>query len=93
VPDPLTVPAVLPTAAAPVAALLIDDRAAAELLGISRAHLHRLRAAGQFIPAVKIGRCLRFRRADVESFVAAGCDIVRWRGLQAMESRRSARAV
>jgi excisionase family DNA binding protein len=74
-------------------ALLVDDRTCAKLLGVSRATIHRMHAAGQFIPTVRIGRCLRFRAADVRSFVECGCDIVRWRGLQAVEGRRSARAM
>jgi predicted DNA-binding transcriptional regulator AlpA len=83
----------VPTDAPARDALLVDDRTAAAMLSISRAHLHRLRSAGHFVPGVKIGRCLRFRAADLQTFVDCECDIVRWRGFQAMEGRRSARAV
>ena len=65
--------------AAAVSPLLIRDTEAAVICGISRATLHRRRAAGQFPPGLKIGRCLRWRVADLESFVACNCDIVRGR--------------
>lgn len=58
-----------------VSPLLISDTASAALLGVSRAHLHRLRSAGKLPPAVKLGRAVRWSRADLETFVAAGCDM------------------
>src|SRR5262245_49476717 len=68
--------------AAYIAPLLIPDIEAARVCGISRATLHRLRAAGQFPPGVKLGRALRFKLSDLETFVACDCDVVRWRALQ-----------
>lgn len=78
------------TAPAP-APLLVDDKTAAAMLSVSRATLHRRRAAGQFVPAVRCGRCLRYRVADLESFVVCGLDIDRWRALQTPQ--RLARAM
>ena len=51
--------------------LLIPDTAAAALLGISRAHLHRLRAAGRFPEAIRLGRALRFERAELVAWAGA----------------------
>src|SRR5262245_53328747 len=67
-----------------VAPLLIPDRAAAELLGISRAHLHRLRAAGKFPDAIRLGRALRFDRAELVAWADARCpDVATWRAMRA----------
>lgn len=93
---PIDTPTVQPAApppAAPVAALLIPDTEAARLCGIARATWHRLRAAGRVGPQpVRLGRAVRYRRAEVEQWAAAGCpDAATWRALRAMEGRRSAR--
>jgi len=66
--------------------LLIDDRAAA-MLSVSRPTVHRLRAAGQFVTGVKIGKSLRFKVSDLESFVACGCDFDRWKAVQEQRAR------
>jgi len=67
--------------------LLVSDRQAAAMLSISRAHLHRLRAAGRFVPGLKIGKSLRFKVSDLESFVAAGCDFDRWHAMHDQRAR------
>jgi excisionase family DNA binding protein len=69
----------------------VDVAAVAKLLGIGKATVWRLVAAGQLPPSVKLARRRLWRVADVESFVACGCDVERWRALQAMESRKSIR--
>jgi predicted DNA-binding transcriptional regulator AlpA len=73
--------------------LLVSDREAAALLGISRAHFHRLRAAGKFGPeALKLGRCRRWDRDAIVRWVRAGCpDAATWRAMEAQ--RRRLRAV
>jgi excisionase family DNA binding protein len=77
-----------------VDALLIGDREAAELLSISRAHLHRLRAAGRFPEAIRLGRALRFDRAELLAWTQARCpDLVTWRAMRAAAGRRAARVV
>ena len=45
--------------------LLVSDVEAARLLGVSRATVHRLRAAGRFPEAIRLGRALRFDRAEL----------------------------
>jgi excisionase family DNA binding protein len=72
--------------------LLIPDTAAANLLGISRAHLHRLRQAGRFIEPIRLGRKLLFDRDELVAWKDARCPTLAiWRAMQAM-GRRSARA-
>jgi predicted DNA-binding transcriptional regulator AlpA len=74
-----------------LAPLLTDAAGVAKLLGIGKATVWRLVAAGQLPPSVKLSRRRLWRVADLESFVACGCDIERWRAMQAMQSRRSIR--
>ncbi len=71
-------------------ALLIPDTDAARLAGVSRSTLHALRAAGRWGPApIRLGRCLRFRKADVEAWIGAGCPDARtWQAMRAAEGRR-----
>jgi predicted DNA-binding transcriptional regulator AlpA len=54
-------------------ALLISDTAAAALAGVSRAHWHRLRAAGKLPPPIRLGRAVRWRKADVLLWIEWGC--------------------
>ena len=79
----------MPTADRPDA-LLIPDTVAAALAGISRAHLHRLRAAGKIGPApIRLGRALRFDRAEWVAWIGAKCpDAPTWRAMRAAEGRR-----
>ena len=69
--------------------ILIPDRAAAAIAGVSRATWHRLRAADKLPPTVRLGRCVRWRRDEVVKWVQAGCPDGRtWAAMQAC-SRRS----
>jgi len=69
-------------------ALLIPDTAAAALLGISRAHLHRLRAAGKFPEAIRLGRALRFDRQELIDWAGARCpDMATWRAMRSAGRR------
>lgn len=52
--------------------LLVDAKQAARLLGIGRTTLYELIHAEAITP-VRIGRCVRFAVADLETFVAEGC--------------------
>lgn len=49
--------------------LLLDVRETCETLGISRTLLWKLTSRGD-LPALKIGRAVRFRADDVRGFVA-----------------------
>jgi excisionase family DNA binding protein len=69
--------------------LLIPDIDAARLAGVSRATWHRLRAAGKLPPAVKLGRKVLWRRAEIEEWIRSGCpDAATWRAMEAARSRR-----
>jgi excisionase family DNA binding protein len=72
-----------------VEALLLADKAAAAMAGVSRATWHRLRAAGKLPPAVRLGRAVRWRRDELVAWIEAGCPDGRtWAALQASGCRR-----
>ncbi len=60
-------------ATAPPQPLLVDIHALAGLLDRSVASLERDQAAGRLPAPVRIGGSKRWRRADIEAWVAAGC--------------------
>jgi excisionase family DNA binding protein len=55
------------------AELLLDVKTAAKLLAISPDHLRRLSLSGQAPQPMRLGRAVRYRRAELEQWVAAGC--------------------
>jgi len=65
--------------ASPEAALL-DVKAVAKLLECSTRSVRRLADAGRMPAPLKIGALLRFRRADVEAWIANGCKPIRAAG-------------
>jgi predicted DNA-binding transcriptional regulator AlpA len=68
--------------------LLIPDTAAAALCGVSRASWHRWRAAGKIPPAVRLGRKLLWRRAEIIAWVDAGCPDARtWQAIRERDRR------
>jgi predicted DNA-binding transcriptional regulator AlpA len=69
-------------------ALLIPDTVAAALAGVSRAHWHRLRAAGKLPPSVRLGRKVLWRRLEIADWIAAGCPDSRTWAAMAAASRR-----
>jgi predicted DNA-binding transcriptional regulator AlpA len=73
-------------------ALLLADTEAAALAGVSRATWHRLRAAGKLPPPVKLGRCVRWSRAELVTWIDAGCPPApMWSELQAQARRRASK--
>lgn len=50
----------------------LDSAGAAELLGMHRRTVAKLAASGELLSS-RIGRLLRFRRADVERYLPRGC--------------------
>jgi excisionase family DNA binding protein len=56
---------------------LLDVRAAAALLGCSPRHVYRLADAGRMPPPVRLGALVRWRRADLDVWLAEGCPPVR----------------
>lgn len=59
--------------------LLVDVPGAGRILGISRAAVYRLRAAGKLPAPVKLGGKVMYRLSDLREFVACGCDVQRMR--------------
>lgn len=52
-------------------ALVLRKRSVCDRLGISPAHLDRLRAAGQFVQPVRLGaQAIGFLAADVDAWLA-----------------------
>jgi hypothetical protein len=74
--------------------LLIPDTVAAALAGVSRATLHRLRAAGKWGPqAIRLCRKLLFDREETIAWLRARApDAATWRAIQAA-GRRTGRIV
>lgn len=69
----------LPPADAPAAALL-DVRAVAALLDCSPRHVYRMADAGQLPAPVRLGALVRWRRQDLDAWLADGCRPVRRSG-------------
>ncbi len=59
--------------------LVVDINGLAKLLGCSRRHLGRQRAAGDLPDPVAVGNKLVWRVADIELFVKSNCDMARYR--------------
>ena len=60
---------------------LVTIRTVAAMLGeCSVRHVRRLADSGRMPPPVKLGALLRFRRAEVEQWIGAGCPRVRSAG-------------
>lgn len=59
------------------AAALLDVRAVAAFLGCSARHVYRLADAGRMPPPVRVGALVRWRRSDLDGWIAAGCPAVR----------------
>lgn len=62
------------------AAALLDVRAVAALLDCSTPHVRRLADAGRMPRPLRLGSLLRWRKTDLESWIAAGCPNCRDRG-------------
>jgi excisionase family DNA binding protein len=69
--------------------LLINDHQAAALAGISRGTWCRLRAAGKLPLAIKLGGSVRWRRDEIERWIAAGCPCAaEWAAMTAAANRK-----
>jgi excisionase family DNA binding protein len=64
--------ATLPPADAP-AAQLLDVRAVAAMLDCSTRHIYRLADAGRMPAPVRLGTLVRWRRQDLDAWLANGC--------------------
>ena len=59
--------------------LMVDIKGLAKLLGCSRRHLERQKAAGELPDPAAVGNKHVWRVADIELFVKANCDMNRYR--------------
>lgn len=55
------------------AAQLLDVRSVAALLDCSTRHVYRLSDGGLMPPPVRLGGLVRWRRADIDTWLANGC--------------------
>ncbi len=53
--------------------LLLTIEEVSQLIGLSVRQIHRLKSLGGFPKEVRIGGSVRFRRQDIEEWVADGC--------------------
>jgi len=53
--------------------LLVDVRVLARLLHLGRATIWRQLATGRLPAPVRIGRSVRWRKAEIEAWIEAGC--------------------
>jgi excisionase family DNA binding protein len=53
--------------------ILLSARTLAKRLGLSVRTLWRLRSGGKLPPPVRLGGAVRWRAADIDAWVAAGC--------------------
>jgi excisionase family DNA binding protein len=61
-------------------AALLDVRAVAALLNCSPRHVYRLADAGRMPPPVRLGALVRWRRQDLDAWLAGGCRPIRQAG-------------
>lgn len=54
-------------------AALLTDHDVARKLGVSRSFVHKMRSQGKLPEPVRLGRCLRWRAAEIEAWIAASC--------------------
>jgi len=72
--------------------LLLRDKQLAELLGVGRATIHAWRAAGNLPPPLRIGGAVRWRRDEIEAWLAAGApDVKTWQAVKEQTSRQRLR--
>ena len=55
------------------AALTATANQVAVMLGVSVRQVWRLHATGRLPRAIRLGHCVRWRKAEIEAFVEAGC--------------------
>lgn len=55
---------------------LVDVQIVASMLDCSSRHVYRLTDAGRMPAPVRLGSLVRWRRVDVEAWIAAGCRAV-----------------
>lgn len=54
-------------------ALTVNARQAAKMLNVSVRQLWRLNSTARLPKPIRLGHCVRWRKAELEAFVVAGC--------------------
>jgi predicted DNA-binding transcriptional regulator AlpA len=57
-------------------AILVREKHLPKLLGLSRATIRRAMEAGRFPKCIRIGRCVCWRRVDIDKWITDGCPAV-----------------
>ncbi len=57
----------------PAAAALLDVGNVAAMLDVSKQHVRRLADAGKLPRPIRLGSLVRWRRTDLDAWLAAGC--------------------
>jgi len=59
--------------------LLLPASEAAQLLGISKRHLHTLNVSGRLPRPIRLGRSVRWNANELRAWIAAGCpELIPW---------------
>lgn len=64
--------------------VLLDVQAVAALLGCSTRHVYRLSDGGRMPSPVRLGALVRWRAAEINSWIAGGCRTVRAVAMKAL---------
>jgi len=70
-------------------AKLLDMRTVADIFGCSPRHIYRITDAGRIPAPVKLGALVRWPRAAIEEWIAAGCPACRQRAIVDAQRERS----
>jgi len=60
---------------------MLDVRGVASLLSCSARHIYRMADAGRMPRPLKLGSLVRWRRADIDAWLEAGCPPCRGKGV------------
>jgi predicted DNA-binding transcriptional regulator AlpA len=75
------------TLASAPASFLVDSREASRLCGLGKTAWYALLAAGRCPLPVRLGRAVRWNRAELEAWAAAGCPARdRWHSMKGSKS-------
>jgi predicted DNA-binding transcriptional regulator AlpA len=67
----------------PASALAVTAEQAAKLFSVSRSTWWKMHSLGQVPRPIRLGRCTRWRRSELEAWQEAGCpDRVTWEELR-----------
>lgn len=69
--------------AQPVEPIALPAANAARFIGVSLSHFYALQKTGRLPLPVRLGRCVRWRRAELSAWMDAGCPALeRWTAMR-----------